>query len=85
MDTQYSTDNKKKEKNSGSEPLTDWMIERIRNRCLIIILSLLEMRDVKTDGDLIRIIMRYMPIKLIEKYIVKVYKSQEKFYKKHYL
>lgn len=59
-------------------PITDWMIERIRNRCLIIILSLLEMRDVKTDEALIKTILRYMPIKLIEKYIVKVYKHFEK-------
>lgn len=58
------------------------MIERIRNKCLIITLSLLEMRDVKTDEALIKTIMRYMPIKLIEKYIVKVYKNYEKIYKK---
>ena len=33
----------------NEQPLESWQIARIQNKCLILILSLLEMRDVKTD------------------------------------
>lgn len=43
-------DGKKKSTTTGvdkqSSSLTPWMIERLRNKCLILVLSLLEMRDV---------------------------------------
>ena len=37
----------KDEKSKGEQDLEPWMISRLQNKCLILILSLLEMRDVK--------------------------------------
>jgi hypothetical protein len=42
---------------TGDDDLYPWMIARLQNKCLILVLSLMEMRDVKTDTAIIKRIM----------------------------
>ena len=49
--------------------LSPWMVQRLQNKCLNLILSLMEKRDIK-DNPLIRRIIRNLPINVIIKVLI---------------
>ena len=57
------------------------MISRLQNKCLILILSLLEMRDVRQDPSIIKRIMPNLPLNVLSSHLVKVYKKFDYLYK----
>lgn len=60
------------------------MIARLQNKCLVLVLSLLEMRDVKTDTSIIERIVRNFHPTDIERNMRKVFKKFRKIYKSSY-
>ncbi|EGR32738.1 MIR domain protein [Ichthyophthirius multifiliis] len=74
--------NKKKEKKidfieiyrqSKNEPLTKWMIVRLQNKVLVLVLSILESRDIKNNCDIIKRIMRNLPLHTLQRHFIKTY------------
>ena len=77
---------KKTTKISNSmDPIEDWMVARIQNKILILILSLLEMREVKGTNTMVRRIMRNLPFQILERHLTKVYRRLTEIYKDQYL
>lgn len=78
-----------KSKTAGSvredSALVPWMKSRLQNKCLILILSLLEMRDVSKNCSIIKKLIRYIPVTMIELQIYKNYKNYEKIYGEQYI
>ena len=64
--------------------LTPWMVVRLQNKCLILLLSLLEMRDLSNSLPLIRRIMRSLPINVLEVHMAKTFKKFKAIYKDDY-
>ena len=69
------------DKPKGEQDLEPWMISRLQNKCLILILSLLEMRDVRQDPSIIKRIMPNLPLNVLSSHLVKVYKKFDYLYK----
>lgn len=47
-----------------------WMIARLQMKCLILVLSLLEMRDVRENNSIIKRIMRTLPMNVLERHLL---------------
>jgi hypothetical protein len=60
-------------KSQGSLPLTTWMVERIRNKCLILLNSLLESRAINEQNSVLKLIMRNINIAVLEYHLAKIY------------
>ena len=61
------------------------MVAHLQNKVLVLVLSLLEMREIKGKNSMIKRIMRTLPIKVLERHMLKVYKKFNKIYGEHYL
>ena len=58
------------------EPVKPWMIARLQSKCLVLVMSLLEMRDVKTDkAGIIKKIIRNLPLYVLERHLDKMFKK----------
>lgn len=53
-------------------------------KCLVLVLSLLEMRDVRENNSIIKRIMRTLPIHVLERHLVKIYTKFETIYEDDY-
>lgn len=51
------------------------MVARIQNKVLVLVLSLMEMREIKGKTSMIKRIMRNLPINVLERHMSKVYKK----------
>ncbi|CAD8068825.1 unnamed protein product [Paramecium sonneborni] len=67
----------------GSE-LKVWQIERMQTKCLILILSLIEMREISDSNPIIKRIMRHLTPSLLQKHMVKCFDKYEKQCKEGY-
>lgn len=76
---------RRKSKMASSDALESWMIARLQNKALILVLSLLEMREIKGKNSIIKRIMRNLPVNVLEKHMSKVYKRFTDIYKDKYL
>ncbi|KAL4438400.1 hypothetical protein ABPG74_009439 [Tetrahymena malaccensis] len=70
---------------SGEEPLENWMIARLQYKCLCLVHSLLEGRNVKIDQSIIKKIARNIQIDTIEKRIVEIYTNFDTIYNGDYI
>lgn len=61
------------------------MVARLQNKCLILILSLLEKRDVKGDNSIVKRIMRNLPMNVLERHLGKIFKKYEMIYGMDYV
>lgn len=61
------------------------MVAHLQNKVLVLVLSLLEMREMKGKNSMIKRIMRTLPIKVLERHMLKVYRKFNKIYGEHYL
>lgn len=52
---------------------------------MVLVLSLLEMREIKGKTSMIKRIMRNLPMNVLERHMSKVYKKQNVIYKDAYL
>ncbi|EGR30673.1 MIR domain protein [Ichthyophthirius multifiliis] len=75
---------KKNQKIKSNEGLENWMIYRMQNKCLILILSLLEMRYINENNIIIKKIMRNLPLSLLEPQLVEIYKLYQAAYGENY-
>ncbi|KAM3129288.1 hypothetical protein pb186bvf_018575 [Paramecium bursaria] len=75
------TDSKKKKK----LPLTKGMKAQLQNKILILILSLMEKREINSKNMILRRIMRSLPINTLEIHISKVYKKFNSLYQGNYI
>ncbi len=64
-----------------TKELERWMLARLKYRILILINSLLEMRS---SDLIIKRIMRTLPLEILQKNMVKVYRRYKKTYKNNY-
>jgi hypothetical protein len=63
-----------------SEDPHKWMIARLQNKVLNLVLSLLESREIDESNQVLKRIMRNLPLTLLEKHVAKVYKKFEILY-----
>lgn len=70
---------------ASSNPIEPWMVARIQNKVLVLVLSLLEMREIKGKNSMVRRIMRNLPFNVLERHMTKVYKNHYNLYKDEYL
>jgi hypothetical protein len=61
------------------------MVARIQNKILVLVLSLMEMREIKGKHSIIKRIMRNLPFNVLERHLAKVYKSVNTVYGDRYL
>jgi hypothetical protein len=69
----------------GQDDLDDWMIARLQMKCLVLILSLIEMRELSDSNPIIKRIMRNLPMNLLQRHMVKCYKKYQLIYKDEYV
>jgi len=60
--------------------LEKWQPARLQNKVLILVLSLLEMREIKGKNSIIRRIMRNLPVNVLERHMSKVFKKFNNIY-----
>ncbi|KAL4462524.1 hypothetical protein ABPG74_000354 [Tetrahymena malaccensis] len=65
---------------SKDQPLTEWMKGRLQNKVLILVLSLLESREVKSNCEIIKRIMRNLPLYVLQRHLIKIYKRFDILY-----
>ena len=61
-----------------------WMISRLQHKCLVLVLSILEMRDPKTDTHIVKRIIRNLSLEKLEFNLLKNYKMFEQIYGQEY-
>ena len=62
-----------------------WMIERLKYKVLVLILSLLEMREtIGPEAIILQRIMRSLPVNVLEKNMCRVFKKFKKMYQMEY-
>jgi len=71
----------KLEKDKKNEELEPWMLARLKYKILILVNSLLEMR--KSDA-VVKRIMRSLPLDILKKNLIKIFKRYRKQYGKNY-
>jgi hypothetical protein len=76
---------RRKSKFASSDALEPWMPARLQNKVLILVLSLLEMREIKGKNSIIKRIMRNLPINVLERHMCKVFKKFHDIYDVQYL
>ena len=76
---------RKKSKFASSDELEKWQPARLQNKVLVLVLSLLEMREIKGKNSIIKRIMRNLPMNVLEKHMSKVFKKFNNIYKSQYL
>ena len=67
--------------NNYNKQLERWMLARLKYKILILINSLLEMRS---SDVIIKRIMRTLPLEILQKNMVKVFRKYKKTYKNNY-
>ncbi|CAD8132784.1 unnamed protein product [Paramecium pentaurelia] len=82
QNNKYKTCRYQKQQN-GSD-LKAWQIERMQTKCLILILSLIEMREISDSNPIIKRIMRHITPTLLQKHLVKSFDKYEKQCKEGY-
>lgn len=66
------------------QDLEPWMLARLQNKCLILILSLLEKKEISEGNPIIERIIRNLPLPRLESHLIKVYKKYDLIYKGKY-
>jgi hypothetical protein len=80
-----SSGSRKQKSAPSSEPIEPWMVAHIQNKVLVLVLSLLEMREIKGKNSMVRRIMRNLPFNVLERHMTIVYKNVNSIYKDEYL
>ncbi|EAR98945.2 MIR domain protein (macronuclear) [Tetrahymena thermophila SB210] len=70
--------------NNKMEELENWQVARLQNKCLIVVLSLLEQRPINDSNIIIKKIMRNLSLQQLEYQLVEIYKLYEQLYKDEY-
>ena len=55
---------------SSNEDLKPWMVEQLKNKCLILLISLLESQ---TDGKMVAKIMQYIPVESLANNLIRTF------------
>lgn len=61
------------------------MIARLQMKCLVLILSLIEMREPNDSNPIIKRIIRNLPMQLLQRHLVKAFKKYEAIYRQEYV
>ncbi|CAD8059333.1 unnamed protein product [Paramecium primaurelia] len=72
------------QKQQKGSDLKVWQIERMQTKCLILILSLIEMREISDQNPIIKRIMRHLTPTLLQKHMVKCFDKYQKQCKEGY-
>ena len=67
------------------DALEPWMVARLQNKVLVLVLSLLEMREIKGKNSIIKRIMRNLPLSVLERHLAKIFKNVNIIYGNQYL
>jgi hypothetical protein len=71
MDTELITDTIEQK----LENLTTWQISRLQHKCLILIMGVLEKRDLKNDTFIMRRIIKALPIEILEGKMIQIHQN----------
>ncbi|CAD8103545.1 unnamed protein product [Paramecium sonneborni] len=72
------------QKQQKGSDLKGWQIERMQTKCLILILSLIEKREISDSNPIIKRIMRHLTPSLLQKHLVKSFDKYDKQCKEGY-